>query len=278
MKMDETELDPHPLPRNVTLALLLALAAAAWAVLVWHHHDVNMDRASPAMGLHAALFLAMWVVMMVAMMFPTAAPMILAFQKVQAAKRQPDDAFVSTWVFVTAYLLVWALAGIAAYAGVLVAEIASVRSALGPVSAAQFGGAFLMIAGIYQLTPLKEICLSECRTPIVMTSWHDDAAGAFRMGLLHGVYCLGCNWLLFAALFPLGMTIAAMVVITLIILAEKMLPWPTLVRYTGAVVLVLYGALVIASLQLIFPKDGSAAMPAEMQMKMHGSGSTSAIK
>ena len=111
-----------------------------------------------------------------------------------------------------------------------------------------------------------------------MTSWHDDAAGAFRMGLLHGVYCLGCNWLLFAALFPLGMTIAAMVVITLIILAEKMLPWPTLVRYTGAVVLVLYGALVIASLQLIFPKDGSAAMPAEMQMKMHGSGSTSAIK
>ncbi|MGA8587794.1 MAG: hypothetical protein WB803_00685 [Pseudolabrys sp.] len=60
MKMDETELDPHPLPRNVTLALLLALAAAAWAVLVWHHHDVNMDRASPAMGLHAALFLAMW--------------------------------------------------------------------------------------------------------------------------------------------------------------------------------------------------------------------------
>ena len=105
MKMDETELDPHPLPRNVTLALLLALAAAAWAVLVWHHHDVNMDRASPAMGLHAALFLAMWVVMMVAMMFPTAAPMVLAFQKGQAAKRQPDDAFVSTWVFVTRALL-----------------------------------------------------------------------------------------------------------------------------------------------------------------------------
>jgi predicted metal-binding membrane protein len=278
MKMDETELDPHPLPRSVTLVLLLALAAAAWAVLVWHHRDVNMDMASPAMSQHAALFLAMWVVMMVAMMFPTAAPMILAFQKAQAAKRQPDDAFVSTWVFVTAYLLVWALAGIAAYAGVLVAEIASVRPTLGPASAAQFGGAFLMIAGAYQLTPLKEICLSECRTPIVMTSWHDDAAGAFRMGLLHGLYCLGCCWLLFLILFPLGMNVGTMAVVTLIIFAEKMLPWPTLVRYTGAVVLVLYGALVIASPQLTFPKDGSAAMPAEIQMKMPGSGSTPAIK
>ena len=103
MKMDETELDPHPLPRNVTLALLLALAAAAWAVLVWHHHDVNMDRASPTMGLRAPLFLAIWVIMMVAMMFPTAAPMILTFHKVQAGKRQRGDAFVSTWVFVAAY-------------------------------------------------------------------------------------------------------------------------------------------------------------------------------
>ena len=275
---DTPRLDSLLLQRNTTLVLLLALAAAAWAVLVWHHRDVNMDMASPAMVLHAPLFLAMWAVMMVAMMFPTAAPMILAFQKVQAAKRQPDDAFVSTWVFVTAYLLVWALAGIAAYAGVLVAEMASVRSALGPTSAAQFGGAFLMIAGIYQLTPLKEICLSECRTPIVMTSWHDDAAGAFRMGLLHGLYCLGCCWLFFVVLFPLGMNVGTMAVVTLIIFAEKTLPWPTVVRYTGAVVLVLYGALVIASPLLTFPKDGSAARPAEMQMKMPGSGSTPAIR
>jgi predicted metal-binding membrane protein len=256
----------------------LALAAAAWAVLVWHHRDVNMDMASPAMSMGAALFLAMWVVMMVAMMFPTAAPMILAFQKVQAAKRQPDDAFASTWVFVTAYLLVWALAGIAAYAGVLVAEIASVRPALGPASAAQFGGAFLIIAGVYQLTPLKEICLSECRTPIAMTTWHGETASAFRMGLLHGAYCVGCYWLLFAALFPLGMTVGAMAVVTLMILAEKTLPWPAFASYTAGVALVLYGALVIASPQLTFPKDGSAAMPAEIQVKTPASSNTSAIK
>ena len=90
--------------------------------------------ASPPMGLRAPLFLASWVVMMVAMMFPTAAPMILTFHNVQAVKYQLADAFVSTWVFVGAYLLVWALAGIAAYAGVLVAETAAARAALTPAA------------------------------------------------------------------------------------------------------------------------------------------------
>ncbi|MGC1925901.1 MAG: DUF2182 domain-containing protein, partial [Pseudolabrys sp.] len=96
----------------------MALAAAAWAVLVGQHGDATI-------GLRAPLFLASWVIMMVAMMFPTAAPMILTFHRVQAVKYQLDVALVSTWVFVGAYLLVWAFAGIAAYAGVLVAETAA---------------------------------------------------------------------------------------------------------------------------------------------------------
>ena len=150
-------------------------------------------------------------------------------------------------------MLVWALAGIVAYVGLLAAETAAVRVALPPTAEAQLGGAILMVAGIYQLTPLKEVCLSKCRTPIsfIMTSWRDGTAGAFRMGLLHGVYCLGCCWLLFAILFPLGITnVGAMAAVTLIILAEKTLPWPRLVPYAAAVALVLYGALVIASPQL----------------------------
>jgi predicted metal-binding membrane protein len=264
---DEAKHDPSAYQRNVILALLLTLAAAAWAVLVWHHHGVSMDMrmaSPPTLGLRAILFLTVWVVMMVAMMFPTTAPMILAFHKVQAAKRQPDDAFISAWVFVAAYLLIWALAGTATYAGELVA--AAVRSTLGPASAAQFGGAILILAGLYQLTPLKEICLSECRTPIAMTTWYAEKADIFHMGLLHGLYCVGCYWLLFAALFPLGMSVGAMAAFTLIIFAEKALPWPTLVRYTTAVVLVLYGALMIASVQLTFLKDSSPAMPVDMQM------------
>jgi predicted metal-binding membrane protein len=254
-------------------------------VLVWQSADADMDMtmASSTMGLRAPLFLAIWVIMMVAMMFPTAAPMILTFHKVQAGKRRRGDGFVSTWVFVAAYILVWTLAGVAAYAGALAVEVIAVRAALSPAAAARIGGAVVILAGIYQLTPLKDLCLSKCRTPItfIMTSWRDGTAGALRMGLLHGAYCLGCCWLLFAILFPLGiMNIGAMAGITLIIFAEKTLPWPRLAPYAAAFALVLYGALVIASPQLLptFQKDAGAAKPAEMQMMMPGSGSAPTMK
>ena len=240
----DTSLLDHPsFQRILTLVLLIELAFAAWVFLVWHRHTAEMATVT---GLHAAHFFVDWTVMMVAMMFPAAALMILAFYKAQAVEHA-DAAFGSTWAFVTAYLLMWAGAGMAAYAGVLIAESAAIHTTLGHVVAAQFGAAILLIAGLYQFTPLKEKCLSECRTPLDKTTWHHDTAASFRMGLLHGVYCLGCNWLLVAALFPLGMTIGAMAVFTLVILAEKTLPWPTSASYTAGVVLVLYGAVLIAS-------------------------------
>jgi predicted metal-binding membrane protein len=231
--------------------------------------------ASVTIGPRAPLFLVMWIVMMVAMMLPTAAPMILTFHKVQAANRQPRDAFVSTWVFVAAYLVVWAFAGLAAYVGMQAAEAAIVRAALPPTAVAQLGGAIIVVAGIYQLTPLKDVCLSKCREPIdfIVTSYRDGATSALEMGFLHGAYCLGCCWLLFVILFPLGiMNVAAMAAVTLIILAEKTLPWPRLAPYATAAALVLYGALAITSPQLLptFQQDGGAAMPAEIPMMMPG--------
>jgi len=238
------EVRPVSRQHNVILVLLLALATAAWAVLVWQGHDVSMDKpmASPtAWGLDALLFLALWVVMMVAMMLPTAAPMILAFHSVHARNHQPDNAFVSTWVFLAAYLLVWASSGITAYAGVLAA------AAVHPALADEVSGLILMVAGIYQITPLKQRCLSECRRPIIMTSWYHRTADAFHMGLLHGVYCLGCCWLFFVILFPLDMTIGAMAAVTLIILGEKTLRRPEFVSYGAAVVLVLYGGLMVVT-------------------------------
>jgi predicted metal-binding membrane protein len=250
--LNETQPNLLRLQRNALLFLLMTLAAAAWAVLVWQHGDsMDMTMASSTTGLRATLFIAIWVVMMVAMMFPTAAPMILAFHRVQVGRRQSDDAFVSAWAFVAAYLLVWTLAGVAAYAVVAGIDIPAIHNAFGPTSVAQFSGAILIAAGIYQLTPLKEACLFECRTPINTTTWYREKAGAFRLGLLHGAYCVGCCWLLFAILFPLGMSIGAMAVVMLIILAEKMLPRPTLVSYATGAVLVLYGALVITSPQLL---------------------------
>src|SRR5262245_34280261 len=268
--MYKTQQDPLSLQRNDIWGLLLALAAAAWAVLGRQHADATMDMTA-AVTPRVPLFLAIWVVMMMAMMFPTAAPMILTFHRVQAGNRKLGDAFGTTWVFVAAYLLVWACAGMLAYAGIVAAETAAAQLALSPVTTAQIGGAIIMVAGIYQLTPLKDVCLSKCRKPMdfIVTSWRDGAKSAFEMGLLYGSYCLGCCWLLFVMLFPLGiMNVGAMAAVTLIIFAEKTLPWPRLVPYAAAVALVLYGALVITSPQLLptFQEDGGAAMPAEMQI------------
>src|SRR5882757_1800269 len=273
--MNRAQTDPVSFQRNIILGLLLALAAAAWAVLVWQGRSRDMDMAmdSPTMGLRAPLFLAIWVIMMVAMMFPTAAPMILTFHKVQAGKRQRGEGFVSTWIFVAAYLLVWTLSGVAAYAGALAAEAVAARAAVSPATAARVGGIVLVAAGLYQFTPLKDLCLSKCRTPItfVMTSWRDGAAGALRMGLLHGVYCLGCCWLLFVILFPLGiMNIAAMAVITLVIFAEKTLPWGRAAARTAAAALIVCGSIVLVAPQLLptFPAGHNMDTPEHMHMPM----------
>jgi predicted metal-binding membrane protein len=283
--MEHAQTDWLLVQRNVILGLLLALAAAAWTLLAWQGTGAEMDMAmgSPTMGMRAPLFLAIWVVMMVAMMFPTAAPMILTFHKVQVSKRQRGEAFVATWVFVAAYMLVWTLSGAAAYAGALAVEAIAARAALSPTTAARIGGAVLVAAGVYQITPFKNLCLSKCRTPIsfIMTSWRDGVTGALRMGLLHGAYCLGCCWLLFVVLFPLGiMNVAAMAVITLVIFAEKVLPWGRPVARATAAALVAYGAVVLVVPHVLptFMASGGttinapAAAPMDMQnMPMPGS-------
>jgi predicted metal-binding membrane protein len=267
--MVEVRPDPFRLQRNVILVMLLAFAAAAWAVIVWRAlNGMDMTMAPSAMGVRIALFVAMSAVMMMAMMFPSATPAILAYHKVQAGKQKSDDAFVLTWVFVAAYLLVWW--AFAIYAGAMAAGVSGVRTD----HATEIGGVILMLAGLYQLTPLREFCLSKCRTPIdfIAIAGSDGATGAFYMGIVHGLYCLGCCWMLFLALFPLGMSMVAMAAITLVILAEKTLPGPRIVTYATAVVLVLSGALMSVTPQF-FPtvgEDSSATMPADMPMKMPG--------
>jgi predicted metal-binding membrane protein len=275
--VDEARFDPLAVQRSVVLGLLLGLAAAAWALLAWQQAGANADMAmaSPTMGMGVALFLAIWVIMMVAMMFPTAAPMILTFHKVQAGKRERGEAFVATWVFVAAYLLVWMLSGGVAYVGAVAAEAVAARAALSADAAARIGGAILIAAGLYQLTPLKDRCLAKCRTPIgfIMTSWRDGAAGAVRMGLEHGVYCLGCCWLLFVILFPLGiMNVAAMAIITLVIFAEKAMPWGRQMARVVAAVLVAYGTAVLVVPRLLptFMEGGMAMAAPSAATAMQG--------
>jgi predicted metal-binding membrane protein len=245
-------------PRNVVLVALLVLAAIAWVLVVWQaRDDSSMDAMSMGgsdaldltMGMTAPLFLAMWVAMMVAMMFPSAAPMILLFDRIERGKRSAGSSSVPTAYFVGAYVAMWAAFGVLAFAIAIGFDRLSESSDWAMDNWARVGGGLLVAAGIYQLTPLKDVCLAKCRSPMgfLMTSWRDGRRGAVHMGLVHGAYCIGCCWLLFVILLPLGvMNIAAMIVIALLVLAEKTLPSGRRIARVAAVALVAYGLLVIA--------------------------------
>jgi predicted metal-binding membrane protein len=232
------------------MSSLLVLAAAAWAVLVWQSSMTGMDDVDNmlTMDMAAPLFLAIWVAMMVAMMFPTAAPMILTFAHVQQRKLQGGKPYVPTWVFVSSYLAIWTTFGAFAYAAALGATELADDSMWVMDNAARIGGGVLILAGLYQLSPLKDICLSKCRAPMafVLTSWRDGYGGALRMGLEHGLYCLGCCWLFFVIVFPLGMTnVAILAAIVLLVFTEKSLPFGRRASQLAALALVAYGTLVV---------------------------------
>jgi predicted metal-binding membrane protein len=235
------------------LGLLLSLAAVAWVFVIWRAGRMDADDMSLTMGMDVVLFLTVWVAMMMAMMFPASAPMILAFDHIQASRRTSGTA-VPTALFVASYLAVWGAVGVLAYVVARVADSLASDSMFLMDNAGRFGGALLVAAGIYQLTPLKNVCLSKCRTPasFIMTSWRDGPNGAVRMGLQHAVYCTGCCWLLFAVLFPLGMmNLAVLALVTAVIFAEKTLPVGAVLARAVAVVLIVYGAAVLISPDLL---------------------------
>ena len=184
------------------------------------------------------LLFVMWAVMMVAMMVPSAAPMILAFLAVNRRRQTAGRQFVPVGIFFSGYLAVWA----AYSAGATLAQWGLHKAALlSPAMAATspvLNGGLLIAAGIFQWTPLKHICLTGCRSPLsfLMSEWRDGRAGAFRMGLRHGSYCVGCCWILMALLFVAGvMNLLWVAVIALFVMAEKTLPRGELVgRVTGA--------------------------------------------
>lgn len=239
---------PRRRERVIILGVLLALAVFAWALLIWQSTTMGSQVMGLTMGIGAALFIALWVVMMVAMMFPTAAPMILLFSTVSARKRKQGQPFVPTWIFVSAYLLIWTLFGALAYPLALVAERLVEHSMWLMDHFARMVGGLLLVAGLYQLSSLKYACLSKCRTPLqfLLTSWRDGVWGAFRMGLEHGLYCLGCCWLLFVLLFPLGMmNLALLALLTVLIYAEKALQVGWRIGQVVGILLMGYGALVL---------------------------------
>ncbi|HEX8995242.1 MAG TPA: DUF2182 domain-containing protein [Ktedonobacterales bacterium] len=235
--------------RNAILVALLGLSAAAWALMIWQNTTVMTSAPMGlTLGMGAALFLAIWIVMMVAMMFPSAAPMVLMFAAVSAGKRRQGQASTPTWVFVSGYLLIWVAFGGLAYLLALGGDQLAARSMWLMDNAPRIGGVALVAAGAYQLSPLKRVCLSACRTPIqfLLTSWRDGSRGALRMGVEHGLFCLGCCWWLMLILFPLGlMNVAALGSVAALIFVEKCLPIGRSASRVAAGALMLYGAVII---------------------------------
>jgi predicted metal-binding membrane protein len=191
---------------------------------------------------------AMWVVMMVAMMVPSAAPVLLLFATLNRRRRERQQPAVPTAVFLLGYLAVWSAFSVLATLAQAVLHRASLLSPSVAATSAWISGGLLVLAGVYQWTPLKAACLVACRSPLafLMTRWRDGASGAVIMGLRHGLYCLGCCWLLMALLFVAGvMNLLWVAVIAAFVLVEKTVPGgPWVGRLAGA-------ALVVAGLVVL---------------------------
>ena len=236
--------------RFLILGTLVVLSVAAWGVLFWQSASADGEHMGLAMGMTAPLFLALWVVMMVAMMFPAAAPMILTFAYIQSARRERGDAFVPTWLFTLAYQVVWFAFGVAAFIAASLADSVAEHAVWHKDIAPRLAGALLVTAGLYQLSPMKHACLDKCRSPnsFLVRSWREGNLGALKLGLEHGVFCLGCCWLLFLILFPLGMTnMAILAVLTLVVFGEKTLSFARAINVGVATVLVAYGLAVVVT-------------------------------
>jgi predicted metal-binding membrane protein len=223
------------------LASLLGLAVLAW--LLTHERMLGMDAGPGTDPGSLGFYVVSWVVMMSAMMFPSIAPMVLAFGFIQRRRhdRGSVERAVSSWVFVGGYLLTWTAFGLLAYG-----LYAGVRSLSIPALSWHRGGPYLaggvlLGAAIYQLTPIKDACLRRCRAPLdfVLTHWRDGPWGALRMGVVHGGWCVGCCWGLMAALFALGvMSLTWMLAIAGLIAIEKLLPWRELANRLVTITLV----------------------------------------
>ncbi len=227
--------------RAIVLASLAAITALAWLYLVRTGNSPEMGGMAgmPDMaGPEFPLIFAMWAVMMVGMMVAPAAPMILLFAAVNRKRRALAGPYIPTAAFVSGYLLVWTGASlIAAGAQWELAKAALLSPKLAAISP-EVSGAILVLAGVYQWTPLKHACLRHCRTPLdfVMFHWREGIMGALRMGAVHGFYCLGCCWMLMALLFAGGiMNLAVVAAIAVFVLAEKVAPFgPWIARASGA--------------------------------------------
>ena len=239
--MDGIFVDILKRDRWVVLASLLVVAALAWAYLISMAIGMSDMSGMPGMAdigtvagqmkpwtvADGILMFLMWTIMMLAMMLPSAAPMILIFARVNQNQRDKGNPYVPTIVFTGGYIIVWTVFSLAATAAQWGLQNAALLSPAMVSTSVYLGGALFIAAGIYQWTPLKQACLKHCRSPLqfIMHHWRPGTRGALRMGLGHGAFCLGCCWSVMALLFVGGvMNLIWVAVITIFVAAEKMFP------------------------------------------------------
>ncbi|ANW00743.1 DUF2182 domain-containing protein [Bradyrhizobium icense] len=243
--------------RAIILSSLIAITVLAWIWVARQADDgmpMRMHGLGLTMGMGAAAFLAMWVVMMVGMMFPASAPMIVTFAAIQARRRMAQRPYVPVCVFTASYMAVWVAFGVGALALAAAMDALAERFDWIMSNWHRIAGGMLVAAGMYQFTSLKDTCLRKCRTPagFLLEHWRDGWSGSFTMGLRHGLYCAGCCWLLFVILIPLGiMNLVAMGAVTALVFAEKTLPRGDRIGRAAGVGLMAYGGLVLVYPELL---------------------------
>ena len=247
--------------RMIVLAALAGIAAVAWGYMLHEARGMQNTGVCGCLGMAMSgpdtepwtvatitpLFL-MWSEMMVAMMIPSAAPMILTFARVNRQRREQERPFVPSSLFLFGYLIVWSGFSLAAALAQWTLHGMALLSPMMTSSSPILGGVLLISAGVFQWSPWKRACLHHCRSPLsfLLGDWREGRMGAFTMGLQHGIYCTGCCWLLMVLLFVAGvMNMFWVGVITLFVLLEKVLPHGVRFGAMAGAVFVAWGAWMI---------------------------------
>jgi predicted metal-binding membrane protein len=244
-----------PIGRRTRVVLIVALFATA--TIAWAVTGLRMDDMGGGVDLGSlGFYVGVWVVMMAAMMFPSVWPMLVAYTVIAQRRRELGRSApaLGCATFLGGYLLSWLVFGLVAYGLIEGVRALDIEALSWDQAGSYLAGTVLVLTAAYQLTPMKDVCLRKCRTPMsfFFGIWSDGVGGALRMGVEHGAWCVGCCWGLMAALFALGiMSVGWMAFVAGLIAVEKLLPWKALANRSVAALLLVLGVAVVAAPDLV---------------------------
>jgi predicted metal-binding membrane protein len=237
----------HQRGPSIVLLILLPLVCWSWIVVMARDMYGPMTGASAWMmtrewdARHVFLLWAMWAVMMAGMMLPSAAPLLLLYGAAARRRAAGGRATYEIYAIAAGYVTMWSLFSIAATAAQRVLSVLLILSPMMTLTSPIFGAAVLLLAGVYQMTPLKSVCLRQCQSPMsfLVHHWRPGIRGAFRMGVDHGAYCLGCCWSLMVLLFVGGvMNLAVIAALTAFVGFEKLGPFGVRTAWASGALLI----------------------------------------